>query len=49
MPSFGDYKEGKSLLPKQGDLVIDAAKAELYMVEKGKKVQLGNSFIYVVD
>ncbi|XP_063701981.1 leucine--tRNA ligase, cytoplasmic [Culicoides brevitarsis] len=49
MPTFGDYKEGKTLLPKIGELTIDAEKSELYMVEKGKKVPLGKSFVYVVD
>lgn len=49
IPSFDDYKSGKTIL-ESGVLSIDEAKNEIHLtVANSKPINIGTEFIYVVE
>lgn len=52
IPTFNDYKTGKTILPKQGNLFIDSEKRQLFLGasdKKGSKINIGSSFVYILE
>lgn len=48
IPVFADFKQGKTVLPKQGDLKIVPSKKEI-IFGADKPIDIGTNFIYVIE